>query len=173
MTKTLLLMKTRFFKRFGTFGKSSSKVYPKSLIKSASFRYQPVTIQKLFEKRYFHYMNFSKPSSNFKISLAKYHSLMILNALLDGFEITDYVYYILRREIDPITLRTNFAYQYYFFKKFHMAEYRTNLFFRYHENINKDKSSPFVIEIGFLLFFLLKKMERNLIIDQDDRYTEQ
>ena len=98
---------------------------------------------------------------------------MILNTLLDGFEKTDYVYYLLRREIDPMTFRINFAYQYYFFKKFHMAEYRTNLFFRYHENINKDKNSPFIIENGFMLFFLLKKMERNLLIDQDDRYTEQ
>ena len=143
-------------KKFGAYKEDYSKVYPKSLFKSSSFKYQPLTFQHLFEKRYFHSMSFSKPSSNFKISLAKYHCLMILNTLLDGFEKTDYVYYLLRREIDPMTFRINFAYQYYFFKKFHMAEYRTNLFFRYHENINKDKNSPFIIENGFMLFFLLK-----------------
>jgi hypothetical protein len=56
------------------------------------------------------------PSSNYMISMAKYHVLVLLNHLLDSHKATDYIYYLYRRELDPDGFRMNLAYQDYFFK---------------------------------------------------------
>jgi hypothetical protein len=111
------------------------------------------------------------PSSNYTISLAKYRCWVILNHLLDGHDPSDYIYYLYRREISPDVFRMNFAYQHYFFTKFNNMEFKVNNFFQYNADINKINMSPFIIEIGFQLFFLLKKMEDNFKIDYDERYN--
>ena len=43
----------------------------------------------------------AKPKNNYLLNLAKYRILNILNYLLDGFESTDYVFYLYRRELNP------------------------------------------------------------------------
>lgn len=113
------------------------------------------------------------PSTNYMISLAKLRVLSLLNHLLDGFEPTDYVFYMYRREINPEIFRLILAYQHYFFYREYNYEYKTDLFFNYFQNINIKDRSPFIIEIGFECYFLLKKMEENLSIDYDERYNKQ
>jgi hypothetical protein len=115
----------------------------------------------------------SRPTTNYMISLAKYFVLQILNYLSDGFNYDEYVFYLYRREIMPITFRKILAYQEYFYSKRYGSEYRTELFFSYHENINKTNKSPFIIEIGFECYFLLKKMEENIRHDYDENYARQ
>ena len=39
------------------------------------------------------------PATNYMISLGKYRVLLLLNHLTDGFEPSDYVFYLYRREI--------------------------------------------------------------------------
>ena len=51
------------------------------------------------------------------------------------------------------------------------SEYTTNLFFTYYQNINQKDKTPFIVEIGFECYFLLKKMEENLKLDYDERYS--
>ena len=111
------------------------------------------------------------PTTNYMISLAKYWILLILNHLTDGYQPSDYIYYIYRREINPDIFRQNFAFQRYFFLKFNKDQYKTELFFTYHQNINT-KKTPMIIEIGFELYFLLKKIEENIKLDYDERYTK-
>lgn len=115
---------------------------------------------------------YKTPATNYQISLAKYQVLMLLNALLDGFSPNDYVYYLYRRELHPDKLRLNFAYQEYLLTKFHKSEYKLNLFFQYQDSVDKEKDSPFIIEIGFLLYFLIKKMEKNLRQDENEVYNQ-
>lgn len=105
------------------------------------------------------------------ISLAKYWILVILNSLTDGYEPSDYIFYIYRREIHPEIFRQNFAFQRYFFQRFEQDQYRTELFNVYHESINK-KKSPMIMEIGFELYFLLKDIEENVKLDYDERYAK-
>jgi len=114
--------------------------------------------------------NVARPSTNYMISLSKFRVLSILNHLLDGFEATDYVYYLYRRVLSPAIFRKNFAYQQYFFSKSCGTEYDTNLFFKFYQNFDKKNKSPFVIEIGFECYFLLKKMEDNFKVDFDETY---
>jgi hypothetical protein len=96
------------------------------------------------------------PSSNYKISQLKYRISVILNHLLNGYNERDYIYYLYRREIDPKVFRKNFAYQYFFFTELNNAEYRTRHFFQYNLDLNAERLSPYIVEIGFQLFFLLK-----------------
>ena len=112
------------------------------------------------------------PTTNYMISLAKYWMLLILNHLTDGHEPSDYIFYIYRREINPEIFRQNFAYQQYFFNKRYRSQYKKELFFTYHENINRKNRSPMIMEIGFEFYFLLKKMEENIKLDYDERYTK-
>jgi hypothetical protein len=111
-----------------------------------------------------------RPSTNFMISLAKFRVLLILNHLLDGFEVDDYVYYLYRRSFTPTMFRKNFAYQDYFYNHSFRGEYRTSLFFSYYQNLNKKDMSPYIAEIGFEFYFLLKKMEENFTIDPDETF---
>lgn len=110
------------------------------------------------------------PANNFMISILKYNCLMVLLQLLAGRRPTSYVYYTLRRVLDPDTFRLNFAYQYYFVRKFHKGEYNMKLFFRYDRDVDVTNQSPLIIEIGFNLYFLLMKMQRNLFNDMDEKY---
>jgi hypothetical protein len=111
-----------------------------------------------------------RPSTNYMISLAKFRVLLILNHLLDGFEVDDYVYYLYRRSFTPTMFRKNFAYQQYFSHNISGNEYKTKMFFTYHQNLNVKQISPYIIEIGFELYFLLKKMEENFTIDPDEAF---
>jgi inositol 1,4,5-triphosphate receptor type 1/inositol 1,4,5-triphosphate receptor type 3 len=117
-------------------------------------------------------VNVTIPSSNYMVSLAKYWTLLLLNNLTNGFEIDDYVYYLYRREIDPDIFRNVFAYQQYFFAKKYHSQYKTDLFFTYTGNMNKEDRSPFIVEIGFECYFLLKKLEENVRLDYDERYVK-
>ena len=110
------------------------------------------------------------PKSNFMISLIKYRCLLVLSQLLEGRSSSSYVYYILRRVIDPDVFRHNFAYQHYFMTKFHKYDYTLKMFFRYKKDVNKTKGSPLIIEVGFNLYFLLMKMQENLYRDMDEKY---
>ena len=46
------------------------------------------------------------------------------------------------------------------------------MFFSYYKNINIRDQSPFLIEIGFECYFLLKKIEKNIKLDYDERYYD-
>ena len=112
------------------------------------------------------------PTTNYMISLCKYWTLLILNHLTDGYEASDYIFYIYRREINPEIFRLNFAFQKHFFSQMYKEDYKTELFFGYHENISKKMNSPMIMEIGFEFYFLLKKIEENIKLDYDERYTK-
>lgn len=103
-------------------------------------------------------------------SLIKFKSLLVLQQMLVGREPDSYVFYLLRRVLDPDLFRLNFAYQSYFFQNFHGSEYITDVFFRYSRE-ESEKSSPFIIEVGFQLYFLLMRMSENFKIDEDENYT--
>jgi hypothetical protein len=112
----------------------------------------------------------SNPASNFMTSLAKYKCLIILIQLLVGRDATSYIYYLYRRVLDPEMFRLNFAYQAYFFERFHKNNYSMDLFFRYKNGIDMDSASPFIIEVGFQLYFLLMNMRNNFNKDFDEKY---
>ena len=112
----------------------------------------------------------TQPSNNFMTSLIKYKCLQVLLQLLVGRSPTSYIYYLYRRVLEPRTFRLNFAYQSYFLEKFHKDEYRLELFFRYDQHIDSKVESPMIIEVGFYLYFLLMRMQENLIRDYDDKY---
>ncbi|CAI2387002.1 unnamed protein product [Moneuplotes crassus] len=112
----------------------------------------------------------TQPQNNFMISMVKYKSLLILLELLVGRNRTNYVYYILRRVLDPDVFRKNFAYQAYFVKRFHRNEYSIKLFFRYNLDVETDNNSPLIVEVGFNLYFLLMRMSANLAVDMDEKY---
>ena len=110
------------------------------------------------------------PINNFMISLVKYKCLLVLSQLLEGRSPTSYVYYSFRRILDPMVFRQNFAYQSYFMRKFHRNEYTSSMFFKYNSDIDRTFDSPLIIEVGFILYFLLMKMQRNLYQDMDEKY---
>lgn len=110
------------------------------------------------------------PSTNFMISIIKFKSVSILLEMISGLEPTDYIFYSFRRNLDPEIFRKGFAYQQYFVKYFHNNEYQTYLFHRNEMSVDKRTKSPLIIEIGFYLFFILMKMEKNLAIDMDEKY---
>lgn len=111
-----------------------------------------------------------QPQNNFMISMIKYKVLIILLQLLVGRSRNSYVYYSLRRILDPDVFRKNFAYQSYFIKRFHKGEYSLKLFFRYNIDVDTDNNSPLIMEVGFQLYFLLMKMSSNLAVDMDEKY---
>ena len=113
-----------------------------------------------------------QPSNNFMTSLIKYKCLLVLLQLLVGRSPTSYIYYLYRRVLEPKTFRLNFAYQSYFFEKFHKNEYRLDLFFKYDKHVDSKIESPMIIEVGFYLYFLLMRMQENLIRDYDDKYNK-
>lgn len=110
------------------------------------------------------------PINNFMISLIKYRCLLVLSQLLEGRSTKSYVYYSFRRILDPTVFRQNFAYQSYFMKKFHRNEYTLGMFFKYNSDIDRTFDSPLIIEVGFILYFLLMKMQQNLYQDMDEKY---
>ena len=112
------------------------------------------------------------PSTNYMISLAKLRVLLILNHLCDGFEPHEYVFYLYRRELSPEDFRLNLAYQHAFFNNEFNGELKNEMFFSYYQNINIRDKSPFLIEIGFECYFLLKKIEENIKLDYDERYYD-
>ena len=44
------------------------------------------------------------------------------------------------------------------------------MFFNYTQDIDSENPKPSIIEIGFLAFFILKKMQKNMMNDPDERY---
>ena len=92
----------------------------------------------------------TKPKLNFHISLAKYRILFILNHLLDGFKITDYVFYLYRRELNPDCWRKTFAYQKYYMDKYYKLDYTQDVFFNYVQENDDEQYIPCIIEIGFM-----------------------
>ena len=83
-----------------------------------------------------------------------------------------YIYYSFRRSLDPEIFRKNFVYQNYFIKNYHSNGYQTDLFLRDEIDVNKIVKSLLIIEIGFLLYFILMKMQKKLAIDFDENYSE-
>jgi hypothetical protein len=64
----------------------------------------------------------------------------------------------------------NFAYQEYFIRKFHKNNYSLKMFFRYNNNVDSATGSPLIIEVGYLLYFMLMKMHPNLVGEMDEKY---
>jgi hypothetical protein len=110
------------------------------------------------------------PANNFMISMLKYKCLLVLMELLNDRDPSSYVYYLLRRVIEPDVFRKNFAYQEYFIKKFHKSTYSLKMFFRYNNNVDSITGSPLIIEVGYLLYFMLMKMRPNLVGEMDEKY---
>jgi hypothetical protein len=90
--------------------------------------------------------------------------------MLAGRSPTSYVYYTYRRVFEPDVFRLNFAYQNYFIEKYHEDEYTMDMFFRLNQDLDSNKNSPVVIELGFNLYFLLMLMRGNLMMDMDEVY---
>ena len=115
----------------------------------------------------------TKPSKNYMISLVKYRILNILNHLLDGFEPDHYVYFLYRRELNPECFRKTFAYQKYYFDKYYKSVYTKEVFFNHTQDTDKDEPIPCIMEIGFMCFYILKKLQPNIYEDPDERYQSQ
>jgi hypothetical protein len=64
----------------------------------------------------------------------------------------------------------NFAYQEYFIRKFHKNDYSLKMFFRYNNNVDNATGSPLIIEVGYLLYFMVMKMHPNLVGEMDEKY---
>ena len=73
----------------------------------------------------------AKPKNNYLLNLAKYRILNILNYLLDGFESSDYVFYLYRRELNPQCFRKIYASEKYYFDQFYKSKYQSKVFFNY------------------------------------------
>ena len=112
----------------------------------------------------------TQPKTNFMISMLKYKTLLILSQLLVGRNRSSSVYYSLRKILDPDVFRRNFAYQKYFISKFHSNQYSLKMFFRYNLDVNDEKNSPLIMEVGFQLYFMIMKMSSNLAVDMDEKY---
>ena len=80
----------------------------------------------------------TKPPNNYLISQAKYRILNILNHLLDGFDSNHYVFYLFRRELNPMCFRKTFAYQKYHFNDDYKSEYTNKVFFNHTQDTNLD-----------------------------------
>jgi hypothetical protein len=89
--------------------------------------------------------------------------------LLDGHEPEEPIYYHVSRVIKASTIRRNLAYQGYLFKRYHSEKYSLNLFFRYELDLN-GKHTPFIIEIGFNMYFLLREFEEHFRFDMNEDY---
>jgi hypothetical protein len=155
------------------FGSSSSFKMQSGTLRKTRQNRQTLSSVKASSEREYESSRASRPTTNYMISLSKYYVLQILNYLSDGFNYDEYVFYLYRRIIWPVTFRKILAYQHYFFTKRYDSQYSTDLFFTYYENINKKDKSPFIIEIGFECYFLLKKMEENIDHDYDEQYSKQ
>ena len=76
-----------------------SKSALKSGLNMSMSRSKSFTVQGFSQSDYSQIV--AKPKNNYLLNLAKYRILNILNYLLDGFEPTDYVFYLYRRELNP------------------------------------------------------------------------
>ena len=112
------------------------------------------------------------PKTNFMISMIKNKCAGILLEMISGLDPTHYIYYSFRRNLDPEMFKLNFAYQNYFIRNCHSNGYQTNLFLRDELDVNLRLKSPLIIETGFLLYFILMKMQLNLAIDVDENYMK-
>ena len=84
----------------------------------------------------------TQPKTNFHISLAKYHVAQLLNHLLDGFQPSEYVYFLYRRELDPHLFRLTFAYQKSFMMSSYRQVYTRRMFFNYGQSSEKEELDP-------------------------------
>ena len=112
------------------------------------------------------------PQTNYQLSILKYRTLRLLLQMLDGHSPQAPIYYQVRRIVSAEILRKNLAYQTYFFRYYHRSQLSTDLFFKYDKKFSKKGRDPFIIEIGFNLFFLLREMEEHLKFELDQDYYD-
>lgn len=113
--------------------------------------------------------------SNFKIALLKGKALEIILELINSGElVTKNAFLTIYSELDPMIIRKSFVIQAEIFHKCYQGKYRTRLLNRGMLEMDQDKTSGFIIEIGYLLYSLLVKLDEfQLKYRSDRRYEKQ
>ena len=99
---------------------------------------------------------------NFMMSLLKNKIIILLLELTSGKpELTKDAFFKFKILIDPEVFRKILAYQDYFFEKYHNRNYKVDLMYRFELSVDNVKDSCFVLEQGYILFFLLLKIRQH------------
>ena len=116
-----------------------------------------------------------KIRANFRITLLKQKVLeVILELTNSGDLVTKNAFLTIYSELDPVILRKNYIFQSEMFKGYHKEKYRTGLLNRGMIDPEKITQSGFIIEIGYLIFYVLIKIhEFQLKHRSDRRYRKQ
>jgi large-conductance mechanosensitive channel len=113
--------------------------------------------------------------ANFKIALLKGRAIEILLELINSGElVTKNAFLTIYSELDPMIIRKNFVIQTEIFNNSYQGKYRTRLLNRGMLEENQEKTSGFIIEIGYLFYYLLVKLDEFQIKHRSDhRYNKQ
>ena len=113
--------------------------------------------------------------ANFRIGLLKLKTLECLLELTNSGElVVQNAFLNIYSKLDPIIIRKNFAFQTEMFRYHHKEKYRTRLLNMAEIDPDDKTNSSFIIEIGYLMFSLLIKIDEfQMTGRKDHRYGQQ
>jgi hypothetical protein len=99
---------------------------------------------------------------NFKMSIVKYKALCLLLSFTSHSDsVTNDAFFKYKTKINPYIFRKVLSDQDYFFNKYHNRIYMNRLFYRFDIDPKEATKSPFILEQGYILYFLLLRIKKH------------